>query len=59
MTKKRISALLIAVAMILNIANYDFANEIGSGKFWLLIGEVGVLLISIFLLLQKDKKIEK
>lgn len=59
MTTKRISALLIAVAMVLNIVNYDFANEIGNGKFWLLICEIGILLISIFLLLQKDKKTEK
>ncbi len=56
MKNTKITALLVAVAMVLGILNYDFANEVGNGKFWLFLGQVVVLVMSLFLLLKKDDK---
>ncbi len=54
--KTKISYIL-AIATLIGILNYDFANEIGSYKFWLFIGEIIAFIVSIlFLIFQKEKE---
>ncbi len=51
---------MLAVVMLLGIFHYDFSNEIGSYKFWILIGEIIVFIASIlFLIFQKGKILDK
>ncbi len=47
---------ILAIATLIGILNYDFANEIGNYKFWLLIGEIIVFIPSILFLIYKKEK---
>lgn len=62
MIKRNLSSILIIVAMMLNILNFNFSNfNIESTKTWLFLGASSVLIASIILIFvneNKNKKIE-
>lgn len=44
--------MLIAIAMVISILGYDFANTaVGSRSFWLFLGSITVLVASLILII--------
>jgi hypothetical protein len=58
MEQKSLSPILIAIAMVLVILNYDFSNEVGNRKFWILVFSLITLAASIILII-KNQSSEK
>jgi hypothetical protein len=56
MTKRNLSALLIIIAMLLNILNFDFSSEKNSKAFILFILSIIVLISAIVLIFKKESK---
>ncbi|PCI02822.1 MAG: hypothetical protein COB81_04760 [Flavobacteriaceae bacterium] len=57
MIKRNLSSILIIIAMIINILNFDFSNfNIESKKTWLFLGASIIIIASVILVFYKKKK---
>ncbi len=55
MIQRNLAFILIAVAMVISMLSYDFANtDVGSRAFWLFIGSVIVLVAALILILLNE-----
>jgi len=60
MIKRNLSSILIILAMLLNILNFDFSNvNIESKNTWLFIGASIVIIASIILIIANENKLNK
>ena len=61
MIKRNVSSILIIIAMILNIMNFNFSNfNIESKKTWLFLSASIIMIASIILIfITENKKIKK
>ncbi len=60
MTKRNLSSILIIIAMLINILNFDFSNfNIESKKTWLFIGASIIIIASVIQILVNEKKFNK
>ncbi|RKD94118.1 hypothetical protein BXY64_4281 [Marinifilum flexuosum] len=60
MTKRNLSSILIIIAMLINILNFDFSNfNIESKKTWLFIGASIIIIASIIQIFVNEKKFNK
>jgi len=52
MIQRNLAFILIAIAMVISIMSYDFANTtVGSRPFWLFLGSITVLVAALILII--------
>ena len=60
MIKRNLPSILIIIAMLINILNFDFSNvNIESKNTWLFIGASIVIIASIILIIVNENKLNK
>jgi len=60
MIKRNLSSILVIIAMLLNILNFDFSNiSIESTKFWLFISASIIIIAAIISIVTNENKNNK
>ena len=60
MIKRNLTLILVILAMLLQVLNFDYTNfSLESKKFWLFIGAMATLVATVIMIFMKEHRLNK